>query len=102
MELFHTLLELPLLAFAMEQEELSESQHVSNETRAINHYLLRNESGVTINFWESDTTLPLLKQFCKNSVVTARVRAAADMVPELLNLYFDVLISYGNERCLSE
>ena len=33
--------------------------------RVLYNYLLRNESGVTINFWESSTTLSLLQQFCK-------------------------------------
>jgi len=74
----------------------------SDSERAIFHYLLRNESGVSVNFWDSDTTLPLLQSFCKNSVVTPRVRAVASMVPRLIDIYFDVLISYADEKILCE
>ena len=32
--------------------------------RVLYNYLLRNESGVSINFWENDATMPILLQFC--------------------------------------
>lgn len=40
--------------------------------------MLRNESGVSINFWESDTTLQLLNKF-------SRVRLVSFPDPELLD-----------------
>lgn len=76
-ELFHTLLDLPLLASALERSvynfENFESEHfehqsqknVTSELRVIFNYLLRNEAGLSINFWETSTTLPLLQEFCR-------------------------------------
>lgn len=33
------------------------------------NYLLRNESGIKINFWDSPTTLNILQQFCKVNIL---------------------------------
>ncbi len=37
----------------------------SSEFRVLYNYVLRNESGVSINFWESSTTLERLHEFFK-------------------------------------
>ena len=68
-EIFHNLLDLPLIAVAMEKTDENAGaaaiEDLSNEIRVLYNYLLRNESGVSINFWENASTLPLLQEFCK-------------------------------------
>ena len=74
-EVLHSLLDLPLLVIAMERlhekaissminEEISRNEESQSKYRVLYNHLLRNESGVTINFWESSTTMTLLRQFC--------------------------------------
>lgn len=41
----------------------------SSEYRVLYNYLLRNESGVSINFWENDATWPLIQSFCAVSTL---------------------------------
>ncbi|EGC39537.1 hypothetical protein DICPUDRAFT_74957 [Dictyostelium purpureum] len=107
-EVFHLLLDLPLLTLSMESVLVEQRKFASmgiehsdvvdtawSEYRVLYNYLLRNESGVNINFW-STTTLPLLQQFCKKNPVTPRSIGSCDLVPSLLNIYFDVLLEYGN------
>eukprot|EP01133_Synstelium_polycarpum_P015220 gene15220-18011_t len=108
-EVFHLLLDLPLLTSSMESVLVEQRKYASmggvdvadvndtawSEYRVLYNYLLRNESGVTINFW-STTTVPLLQQFCKKTPVTPRTVGACELVPSLLHVYFDVLLGYGD------
>jgi hypothetical protein len=36
-----------------------------NKYRVLYNFLLRNESGVTINLWDSSTALSLIQSFCQ-------------------------------------
>jgi len=63
-ELLHCLLDIPLLAAALAREQES-VRNAEDEFRALQNYVLRSESGVSINFWESDATLQLLHRFSK-------------------------------------
>ncbi|KAN0032960.1 hypothetical protein ACTFIV_006902 [Dictyostelium citrinum] len=108
-EVFHLLLDLPLLTLSMESVLVEQRKYASmgiehndvgvdtawSEYRVLYNYLLRNESGVNINFW-STTTLPLLQQFCKKNPVTPRSIGSCELVPLLLDIYFDVLLEYGS------
>ncbi|KAL6077164.1 hypothetical protein QOT17_002464 [Balamuthia mandrillaris] len=102
LEIFHSLLDLPLLAAALERiqcltsMEGSEYDEATNEYRVLYNYILRNESGVSINFWKSSTTFGLLQEFCRNTTSTPRVVAVAQAVPVLLSIFFDVLLSYAS------
>jgi AP-5 complex subunit zeta-1 len=71
-----------------------------NKYRVLYNYLLRNESGVTINFWDSSTTLGLITNFCKEISISPRTQLVSKQAVTLLHLYFDVLIAYGDERDL--
>jgi hypothetical protein len=70
--------------------------------RVLYNYLLRNESGVTINFWDSSTTSSLLLQFCKDIKLGNRIREVMKIVPFLLNIYFDVMLTYADEDHMKE
>ncbi|GAM28515.1 hypothetical protein SAMD00019534_116910 [Acytostelium subglobosum LB1] len=108
-EVFHLLLDLPLLTSSMESVLVEQRKYASmggvdvgdvndtawSEYRVLYNYLLRNESGVNINFWSS-TTLPLLYQFSKKTPTTPRTIGACELVPSLLHIYFDVLLGYGD------
>ncbi|KYR00749.1 hypothetical protein DLAC_02792 [Tieghemostelium lacteum] len=127
-EVFHLLLDLPLLTLSMESSLIEQkrysnvvnAQNASNQSsfssypqlfepsasefaveatwsefRVLYNYLLRNESGVNINFWSS-TTLPLLYQLCKKSPITPRCYGSCELVSPLLDIYFDVLLEYGD------
>eukprot|EP01132_Coremiostelium_polycephalum_P005947 gene5947-7406_t len=111
-EVFHLLLDLPLLTSSMESVLVEQKKYslmggvdtaggdindtAWSEYRVLYNYLLRNESGVNINFW-STTTLPLLQQFCKKTPVTPRVIGSCELVPSLLKIYFDVLLGYADK-----
>jgi hypothetical protein len=72
----------------------------ASKHRALTNYILRNESGLgAINFWSS-TTLPLLVEFCRNHVPSLRVLAVSRLVPILISIFFDTLISNGTEEHL--
>ncbi len=78
-ELLHSVLDLPLLAGTLERAELYEKSTApgadlrgsadflssGGEFRVLYNHFLRNESGVTINFWHASTALTLIQQFCK-------------------------------------
>lgn len=107
-ELFHLILDLPLVAAALERIEYDtmfyagEEEAPPSEFRVLYNYVLRNESGVSINFWESSTTLEKLHDFFKVTPLTARVVAAGEVVPRLLDVYFDVIIQHGLSSHLHE
>ena len=107
-ELFHALLDLPLVTLALERKVTGcsiSSGHSGatpdgggfeeGSTRVLYNYLLRNESGVNINFWASSTTRPLLNAFC-DIQPSARIRSICEVTPLCLSLYFEILISYSN------
>jgi AP-5 complex subunit zeta-1 len=118
LELFHALLDLPLLTATLEKLELERdtrtmpqggsSSMSSNSVRemmsdkygVLFHLLLRKESGVVINFWDSSQTLSLVKDFCRDVEVTPRIRALADTVPQFLETFFKVVIEYADENML--
>ncbi|EGG19991.1 hypothetical protein DFA_07106 [Cavenderia fasciculata] len=109
-EVFHLLLDLPLLTSSMESVLVEQRKYATmggidindlndtawSEYRVLYNYLLRNESGVSINFW-STTTLPLLQQFCRKTPVTPRTIGSCELVPALLHIYFDILLAYGDK-----
>lgn len=103
-ELFHSILDLPLVACAMEKTHGpgAESSKFSNEMRVLFNYLLRDQSGVTINFWQTSSTLPILLDFCKSSSATPRVRAVCERVPRLLEVFFDVIFEHAEQSLLGE
>lgn len=103
-ELFHCLLDLPLVACAMEKTNGpgAESSEFSAEMRVLFNYLLRDQSGVTINFWQTSSTLPILLDFCQSSAATPRVRAVCERVPRLLEVFFEVIFRHAEVSLLGE
>ena len=69
-EVFHTLLDLPLLVAALERVEYDKSfrepgssedeESLSISCRSLFLFLLRRESGVIVNYWDSEVTASLL------------------------------------------
>jgi len=106
-ELFHCLLDLPLLTAALERIELEKREHGEVEGgnekfRVLYNYVLRNESGVSINFWDSSTTLERLQEFCKVTPLTPRVVAMSELAPQLVDVFFDVLITFGDPASIHQ
>jgi len=112
-EVFHLLLDLPLLTLSMESVLVDQKKYSSmgidsgdvmdtawSENRVLYNYLLRNESGVNINFWSS-TTIPLLYQFCKKNPVTPRTISSCELVVPLLDIYFTVLLESSDRDHIS-
>ncbi|KAF2078457.1 hypothetical protein CYY_000207 [Polysphondylium violaceum] len=113
-EVFHLLLDLPLLTLSMESVLVDQKKYSSmgidsgadvmdtawSENRVLYNYLLRNESGVNINFWSS-TTMPLLNQFCKKNPVTPRTISSCELVASLLDIYFTVLLESSDKDHIS-
>ena len=66
-EVLHSLLDLPLIVSAMEKSEQFREMETEQQSpyRVLYNHLLRNESGAPLNFWELETTLPLIQDFCK-------------------------------------
>eukprot|EP01125_Pyxidicula_operculata_P018637 TRINITY_DN6633_c0_g1_i1.p1 TRINITY_DN6633_c0_g1~~TRINITY_DN6633_c0_g1_i1.p1 ORF type:complete len:681 (-),score=91.62 TRINITY_DN6633_c0_g1_i1:599-2377(-) len=99
---FPSLSNIPGSTGSLSSLSLSAAQSASNsETsryRVLYNYLLRNESGVTVNWWGSSTTHEILQSFCKETVITSRIKRVANHVPSILELYLDVVIAYADER----
>lgn len=118
LELLHSLLDLPLLTSALEKLELEPdmrpltqgqpSSMSSNSVRemmtdkygVLFHLLLRKESGIVINFWDSSQTLSLLRDFIKEVEFSPRLRALSETVPQFLETYFSVVIEFADESML--
>jgi AP-5 complex subunit zeta-1 len=121
-ELFHSILDLPLLTAALVRvaSDANESNYDTNiqnrsgplplrsgqlpnientgRYRVLYNYLLRNESGASVNWW--DSAREILDQFCKETVVSSRIESVAEHSVELLDIYFSVLVSYADEKTL--
>lgn len=109
-ELTHLLLDLPVLASALEFmlrthkiQAIRDGMVVQHppEYHAMFNYILRNESGVSINFWSSPETWAMLVTFCRNNPVTQRVVAAANVVPGLLRTLLDLALFHADTDTLS-
>ncbi len=83
-------------------DQLKSENEKEEMFRAIFNHLLRNESGVPINFWESSATFPLMKKLCEESAASPRTQFCAGIVPRLLSIYFDVMINHADEFHLQE
>lgn len=112
MEIFHAIIDLPLLVAALERMEPevpnkgSMSGRYFSSTndnyRLLFNLLLRKESGVTINFWESTNTLALLKGFLNEVYLTPRIYRICKLVPKYLEIYFDVIFRFGENQLLNQ
>jgi len=120
-KLLHSILDMPLLCSALESVHLQQFEDKENnsvgssnpssyeqtafgansEFRVLYNHLLRNESGGPINFWGT-TTLPIIQKYCKETPITPRIIEICKIVPYLLSIYFDVLISESDETHLNE
>lgn len=110
MEIFHAIIDLPLLVAALERMEPevpnkgSMSGRYFSSTndnyRLLFNLLLRKESGVTINFWESSNTLALLKSFLNDVYLTPRIYRMCKLVPIYLEIFFDVIFKFGENQLL--
>eukprot|EP01127_Copromyxa_protea_P023055 TRINITY_DN8537_c0_g1_i1.p1 TRINITY_DN8537_c0_g1~~TRINITY_DN8537_c0_g1_i1.p1 ORF type:complete len:833 (+),score=161.78 TRINITY_DN8537_c0_g1_i1:49-2547(+) len=70
--------------------------------RVLYNYLLRNESGVSVNWWSQEGTRIMINTFCNELIITPHILEVAEHVPSLLSTFFDVLIAYAEESCLEE
>ncbi|CAK0829468.1 unnamed protein product, partial [Prorocentrum cordatum] len=114
MELFHTLLDLPLTAAFMEQydrpEESAETQwsrlgldRLSPAFKAVQHYVMRNESGLGgVCVWETrdEAQLSMIRTLWNSLPVTPRVSSVCKLVPRFLRVYFDVLLTNAPPQCI--
>lgn len=104
-EIFHSILDLPLITSVLEKSEhhLRDNEgEQQSPYRVLYNHLLRNESGSYLNFWEMENTLPLLQELCKEAVISPRLVEVTKLVPKLLSLYFDVVISCAFEDQVRE
>lgn len=107
-ELFHALLDLPLLAATLERAEAhtragrGDLQASGGEARLLYNHFLRAEAGVPVNFWHADTALPIISALAHDSTLSPRVLLVAHHTPDLLRLFFSVLLTHGGEQPLRQ
>eukprot|EP00002_Diphylleia_rotans_P024567 TRINITY_DN4860_c0_g1_i1.p1 TRINITY_DN4860_c0_g1~~TRINITY_DN4860_c0_g1_i1.p1 ORF type:complete len:482 (-),score=94.74 TRINITY_DN4860_c0_g1_i1:110-1555(-) len=109
LEVFHCILDLPIIAASLEDVEATWDRardpgpdFGQSPFRAMFNYILRNESGVSINFWESSTTFDLLRSYSEaHSNPSPRVKCICEIVPQLLSTYFEATLPFGTTEQLS-
>lgn len=116
-ELFHTLLDLPLTAAFMEQCDRPEASSGESSWsrvwldrfapafKALQQYILRNEAGgggSSVPLWETrdETQLSMVRVLWNHLPVTPRVSSVCKLVPRFLRVYFDVLLSNAPPECI--
>jgi len=70
--------------------------------RVLFNYLLRSESGVSMNWWAQPNTRSIIDLFCKEMKYTDQITQVMKHVPDLISVFFDVLIAYAEEISLNE
>ncbi|KAJ6235294.1 ap-5 complex subunit zeta-1 [Anaeramoeba flamelloides] len=111
LEIFHTLLDLPILSLCLElslYKDLEKNVDLASFSEILN-YILRKESSSSsgkgknnINFWDQNEYLSVLQDFLESNKHSPRVISCCKIVPILLQIYFDVLISYASIKEIQE
>lgn len=111
LEIFHAILDLPLLSAALERMEPDTpnkdsrpglSMSSSGGYHLLFNLILRKESGVIINFWDSSNTLNMLKSFLNDVYLTPRIRNICKNVPDYLEMYFEVILNYSDNQSIEQ
>jgi hypothetical protein len=62
------------------------------------NHVLRLETGMSFNFWDPSSTLPLLHALSRHAPRTPRVRASCALVPGLVGSLFQAVLRFGSEE----
>lgn len=120
-EMFGSILDLPLVAAAL--IKIRQDNGASFQTyRVLYNYLLRHDSVTTTSIWGTghdgarerdrerdekreafpDSTRSLLNTFCQEVSLCAHLEEVCELVPRVLACFFDVLITYSDERTVAQ
>ena len=124
LELLHTVLDLPLVAGALDmfilshqeqQDEFGEDEKedalffkkddANDPMRVLQGLLLRNERiGMQANYWSNESSVMVVQAFCNSclSLKSVRIEEVTRLCPSLLNELCDALLERGNEDELKE